>query len=595
MSEERDTVFSLRRTTDRPGLPTLLAAPLDRLLGLRKMGRVYASIPPVDNPSEFIEAIFQRLELRLEVRDEDLARVPASGAAVVVANHPFGGLEGLALALALRSVRPDVRFLANYMLGRIPELRELFFMVDPFGTHDAKQRNVTALRHAKRWLADGGLLVVLPAGEVAHLDLRLLKVVDPPWSSTVARLIHGASCPAVPAWFRGRNGLLFQAAGLLHPSLRTALLPRELLNRRGATVEMGIGGPIPFARLQRFTKPEEMVAYLRGRTEVLSARPPETDAAVQPRCTPADSQPIVDPVDPEQLEEEVSALAPGQLLVDAGRQRVYVAEASQIPNLLREIGRLRELTFREVGEGTGREADLDGFDNSYQHLFIWERKRLEVVGAYRIGYTDRLLAAGGLEALYTSTLFRFDPRLFECMGPALELGRSFNRPEYQRSFSGLLLLWKGLGRFALAHPQCPVLFGPVSISAEYRAASQQFIAAFLKQNAFQHQWSRWVRPRTPFREERLRGEHFLPADVRDLDDVSSFIAEIEIDQKGLPILLKQYLKLGGRLLGFNVDPAFADVVDVLVMVDLRQTSPRILGRYMGAEGAKEFLARHRKG
>ena len=599
MNSEREAVFTLRRTADHPGLPAFLAAPLERLLGLRYMGREYGTLPSYEDPSDFIEEVFRRLEVRLAVCEEDLQRFPATGPLVVVANHPYGGIEGLALALVLRQARPDVRVLANYMLGRIPEIRELFFFVDPFDTRDAARRNVVALRRARRWLSDGGLLVVFPAGGVAHLNLRRRRVIDPPWSSSVARLIRWAACAAAPVWFEGRNGWVFQLAGLVHPALRTALLPRALLARRGAELEMRIGGPVPYSRLAECAGDEAMVNYLRDRTEVLAARsqPPGTQSrsAMQPRRTPPSAVAVVNAVDPNLLEEEVVALPPDQLMTDTGEQRVFVAQAAQIPNLLREIGRLRELTFRDVGEGTGRALDLDHFDERYRHLFIWHRTRREVVGAYRLGLTDELLAADGLEGLYTSTLFRFNPQFFETMGPALELGRSFIRTEYQRSFSGLLLLWKGIGRFIQTHPEHPVLFGPVSISADYRSASQQLIAAFLKQNAYHHPWSRWVRPRHPFRPQQARGLHLQPCELRDLDDVSAFIADIEVDRKGVPVLLRQYLKLGGRLLGFNVDPDFANVLDVLVMLDLRQTSPRILGRYMGTAGAKEFLDRQTAG
>jgi putative hemolysin len=259
---------------------------------------------------------------------------------------------------------------------------------------------------------------------------------------------------------------------------------------------------------------------------------------------------------------------------------------------LREIGRLRELTFRAAGEGTGRELDLDRFDQEYLHLFLWSRSSSEVIGAYRLGLTDQLLAGAGVEALYTSTLFRFAPELFAAMGPALEMGRSFIRTEHQRSFTGLMLLWKGIGAFVLRHPRYPVLFGPVSISAEYRSISQQLMVAFLKQNLGVHEWSRWVHPRARFR-PRGREDLVSVMEISDLDDVSGFVSVLEPDRKGVPILLKQYLKLGGALLGFNVDPDFSNVLDVLILVDLRKTPATTLVRYMGREGAEQLLAQSR--
>jgi putative hemolysin len=302
----------------------------------------------------------------------------------------------------------------------------------------------------------------------------------------------------------------------------------------------------------------------------------------------------VPPVDSALLEEEIAALPGDSLLVESDQDQVHVAAAGRIPNLLREIGRLREVTFREVGEGTGRAIDLDRFDEHYLHLFVWNRRERALVGAYRLGLTDRLLEQGGVSALYTSTLFKYRRCLFEAMGPAIEMGRSWVRPEYQKSYQGLLLLWKGIGQFAVRHPRYATMFGPVSISADYGSASQRLIVSFLEQNRYVHRWSEWVRPRTPHRGDRRAARRTPRLALGDLDDVSAFIAEIEADQKGVPVLLKQYLKLGGRLLGFNVDPAFGDVLDVLILVDLRLTEPRILARYMGREGAEAFLDHQRR-
>jgi len=313
---------------------------------------------------------------------------------------------------------------------------------------------------------------------------------------------------------------------------------------------------------------------------------------MQPRRTPSASATLIEPVDRALLDAEVAALPPKDLLAGSGSQEAWIIDGDSSPALLREIGRLRELTFRDAGEGTGRELDLDHFDKKYQHLFIWHREDREVVGAYRIGCTDTLLAEHSLEGLYTSTLFRDHTKLFEAMGTALEMGRSFIQPRYQKSFAGLLLLWKGIGRFVVQNPKCTTLFGPVSISADYRSSSQQLMAAFLKQNTYHHPWSKWVHPRSPFKGRPSRVIRRGVGDLRDLEEVSRFIAEIEADHKGMPILLRQYLKLGGRLLGFNVDPDFSDVLDVLVMVDLRKTPIKTLARYMGRDGAAAFLAHH---
>jgi putative hemolysin len=271
-----------------------------------------------------------------------------------------------------------------------------------------------------------------------------------------------------------------------------------------------------------------------------------------------------------------------------------MAQATEIPHLLQEIGRLREVTFREVGEGTGKRTDLDRFDRNYCHLLLWNKSKEELVGAYRAGNTAEIIAKHGVEGLYTSTLFRYDRRLFEKMGPALELGRSFIRPEYQRQYAPLLLLWKGIARYITVRPETPVLFGAVSISNTYNHASRELIYSFFESRRQGDELADFVQPRSPFRPARLGRwdcravSHIL----RDLEELSEPIADVELDGKGLPILLKQYAKIGGKLLGFNVDRKFSDVLDGLVVVDLRQTEASVLERYMGKEAAGAFRKLH---
>jgi putative hemolysin len=567
------------------------ARPLvERAFGLAELDRVYAGRPAGIGSAAFADWLLAALGVDVRIAREDLARVPEQGPVVVVANHPFGGIEGVALLHALHRVRPDVRVLANFLLHRIAELRESFFFVDPFGAGRGAS-NAEGLRQALTWLGSGGALVAFPSGEVASLDPRSGRVVDPPWSKTVAGLARRSRATVVPVFIPGRNGALFQAAGLIHPLLRTALLPRALLARTGRPIELRVGTPVTAQRLAELAGDEAAIAYLRDRTEILAARV----EPVQPRHTPAAAEPVVPPVPPAALAEEIAALPPDARLVEADGLDVYVARATAIPRVLREIGRLRETTFREVGEGTGRPIDLDAFDETYLHLFVWNRAAREVVGAYRLGLTDELLAAGGTDALYTSTLFRYDPKLFVAMGPAIEMGRSWVRTEYQKSYVGLMLLWKGIGEFVARDLKHATLFGPVSISAEYRSLSQRLIVAFLERNRKLADWARWVRPTNPFRPGRGPRAPRDPASLRDLEEVSTFISEIEADQKGVPVLLKQYLKLDGRLLSYNVDPEFSGVLDVLIVVDLRRTRDQILQRYLGKTGLAAFRAYHDAG
>ena len=293
------------------------------------------------------------------------------------------------------------------------------------------------------------------------------------------------------------------------------------------------------------------------------------------------------------LKAEVEALPADQHLVTSGQFSVHCARAEQFPWCLQEIGRLRELTFRAAGEGTGKASDVDLFDACYLHLFVWDTQAGAIVGAYRMGLVDEIVARYGKRGLYTQSLFRYGDRVLQAMSPAIELGRSFVRVEYQRGFAPLMLLWRGIGEFIVRHPQYAMLFGAVSISNDYDPASCRLIVDFLSANNIEQNLARHVKPRRPFRSGKAavydKAEF---AALNDIEDVSRMVRQIERDSKGVPILLKQYLKLGGRLLAFSADKQFNDALDGLIMVDLRASDPRVLARYMGKEGAEAFLARH---
>lgn len=316
---------------------------------------------------------------------------------------------------------------------------------------------------------------------------------------------------------------------------------------------------------------------------------------VQPAASPGAAQsPLAPEVSRALLKAEIDSLPAEQRLLESPGFHVYYARAAQIPWCLQEIGRLRELSFRAAGEGTGKPSDIDLFDAYYLHLFVWDARQHAIVGAYRMGLTDEILARYGKRGLYTHSLFKYGSPLLRRLRPAIELGRSFVRPEYQRSYSPLLLLWRGIGRFVARSPRYALLIGPVSISNDYAPLSRRLMVDFLSLHNGEAELSRHVKPRRPL---KTSGMPALPgaALLSDIEDVSRAVAQIERDAKGVPILLKQYLKLGGRLLGFSVDRHFGDALDGLIAVDLRTTERRLLVQYMGEDAAGRFLAYHGTG
>lgn len=517
-----------------------MTALLKRLLSIDGCESVYRKAQQLgDGPFDL--RVLQALNVTIDAPRSEVERIPTSGPLLIVANHPRGAIDGLALSTLARRIRPDVRVLANGMLSSIPELADLCFFVDPFDGPGSHARSLAGLRAADLWLRRGGALIVFPSGEVAHTARPDGSYGESAWRPMASRLAAATGAAVLPAFIDGRNGRLFYAAGRLHPLLRTALLPRELLRARGSTIRVRVGSAI------RSTETDSML-----------------DAVEALRKRPAEAEPSIT--------SEIDALPPHCCLLSDGAFQVFCARSKAIPAVLQEIGRLRADTYRDAGEGTDAPVDLDAFDEEYLHLFVWDRSQRLVVGAYRLGETDRIAARLGVEGLYTRTLFRYDARLLDRLPPALELGRSFVRKEYQRSYSALLLLWKGIGRYVALYPRYRVLFGPVSISARYTDHGRQLLMTFLAQN-------------------HRRDD--LAALVEGLNPPPPAPALADVPDPDVPVLLRQYLKLNAKVIGFSVDSGFGGVLDALMLVDLAEVDSSILGRYMGRGAAAAFLERHR--
>lgn len=379
---------------------------------------------------------------------------------------------------------------------------------------------------------------------------------------------------------------MFQLAGLLHPGLRTAGLARELMNKRDRRFEIRVGSPIFAGELD----PDANAAtlYLRARVYLLAHRLSAS------RTTLPQHRPLLpSPRASNGLEAEISRLRsplrdPDSLVLENDCYAVFRSKGKAIPAAIEEIGRLRERTFRAAGEGTGKPSDTDRFDSYYWHLILWDKRRNGIAGSYRFAWTEDVLPLYGTPGLYTSTLFRYSPELFKRIGPAVEVGRSFIVPERQKEYAPLLLLWQALARSVARRPQAPILFGAVSISGEYCAASKEMLVRFLRRQQLSDDLHCLIEPRRPFRTRLTRFEEIrLLSDA--LDDIEQLTNPIsDLESRGLPVLLRQYLKLGGRVIAFNVDPAFSNALDGLVLVDLAKTNRRILDRCMGAENAARF-------
>ncbi len=572
---------------------------LEKSLGLKGFNEVYESSARLfrdhpQHPSVFawFDSVAQVIQTREKVDLPSGFEFPKSGPLIIIANHPFGIVDPVMLSRWAAQFRPDLKVMTNSMMLAMKELEDHIIPVNPFGGEGAAKQNLGPMKESIRLLRGGGALIIFPAGEVASYKPGR-GVEEPAWTNHLGSLVRRTQATVLPVYFPGSNSALFHTAGLIHPRLRTSLLLREFNKREGTDIPMRVGHAIPFSRLKKFEDDESLTRYLRIHTFVLHQRGKVPKVVIEPNADGTLPEPAPD-LQTRMVCEVDQLRARGGRLVGQGGLSVYQAHSHEIPCLLQEIGRLREVTFREVGEGTGEAVDLDRFDRYYEHLVLWDEEKEQIAGAYRLGRADIILREYGPKGLYTSTLFRFEKPFLSHLGNAVEMGRSFIVKAYQRNLASLPLLWKGIAHWVARNPQYTKLFGPVSISRDYNSLSRKIMVAFLQDNKLHPQLASFVKPRNPFRYIRGRRlmREFISANLQNVDDCSALVSSVETDGKGIPVLLKHYLKLNATILSFNVDKDFSDVLDGLIMVDFKEIDPRTLSKYMGEEKCRAYLAQH---
>ncbi|OIN29263.1 lysophospholipid acyltransferase family protein [Vibrio barjaei] len=558
--------------------------------GLSVLDRLYAQRPANCDTESFLRFTLDILGIDYRIEAGSSETIPKTGATIIVANHPLGCVEGVILAEVLLQIRKDVKILANEFLKLVPELEPLFIGVDVFNGTNAHRSNSRALRQANQHLELGGLLLVFPAGEVSQLvDRKSLQLEDKQWSRSVSTLIKRNQATTVPVHIGGVNSKHFYLAGKVHPMLRTAMLGRELLNKKNTAIGISIGNKIKFKEVSSLDS-QQLVSYLRLNTYLLNQQHPERNhSSLSPYQR---EQPIASETHLSELLEDIELLPQEHLLLTSGEFEVYCTTMDHIPSVMREIGRMREINFRQVGEGTGQSLDIDQFDQLYQHLFVWDKENQKLVGAYRLGLVDELIKQGDIRALYSRTLFNFEHSFLNTMGKSIEMGRSVIAEEYQKSMSALLLLWKGIAEFVHRHPSYTHLFGPVSISNNYSDIARQLLTDTMTLHHYDNDSARYVSASNPPKQSRHK--QWCPQSLSALADVqllSRVISRLDTG-KSVPVLLRQYLNLNGKLVCFNVDPNFNDALDGLIVVDLTSVPHKSLARYMGSEHAKQYLFKH---
>ncbi len=556
-----------------PGLASFLM----EIMKINEVNEVFKKAHHLHDIS-FIDKILQLIGVSVSFDQNELKNIPKEGAFIAIANHPYGGVEGLVLLKLLCTVRPDARMMANFLLKKIPNLSKYFIAVNPFENIEHSS-SISGIKHTLELLQKGTPIGIFPAGEVSTYQIKKQQVTDKLWHPVVGKLIEKANVPVVPVYFHGNNGLLFNLLSLIHPTLRTAKLPSELFNKQGHMIRVRIGKPISVQDIPDRSNTTQLLNYLRAKTYALGAGLEDEKKIFSPRSLfriQRRQEAIISPISVDALTVEVEQLQDCKIWTEKSYE-LYIAPASKIPNIIKEIGRLREITFREVGEGTNKKQDLDKYDIYYNHLFIWDRDAKMVVGAYRFGKGDEIFYSMGRTGFYLSELFKIKPSLYPIMQQSLELGRSWIRKEYQLKPLPLFLLWKGILKYLMDNPQYRYLIGPVSISNHFSKFSKSLIVDFINKNHFDHKLAKYVKPRKKFKVDFSKIDADLLLESGDgLKTLDSIISEIETKNRKIPVLLRQYISLNAKIICFNIDPKFSDSLDGFLVLDLQEIPREIL-------------------
>ncbi|WP_105167727.1 lysophospholipid acyltransferase family protein [Pseudoalteromonas sp. T1lg23B] len=517
---------------------------------------------------EFVEQVLDELDFDARYKPKQIEHIPSEGSLVIVANHPIGSLDALALIRVITKVRPDLKVVANRMLMSITPMHSLLLPVDNLSGTSRKQELANIQSHLKQ----EGALLIFPAGEVSRLSPTGIK--DCKWNSGFLRMAKKANSPILPVYIKAKNSPLFYGTSMIYKPLASLLLVKEMFKQRQKSLEFEIGASIPpESYLIENLKDKEIVGLIRKQLYRLSSKKP---LPLKTRTPIAVS---------ECRKELKKALETCELLGQThDGMQIYLYQYQGSSVIFRELGRLREIAFRAVGEGSGKRRDIDKYDMHYQHLVLWDPNQLELVGAYRLASAKQVLKEYGQQGLYTDSLFHYSDKMQPYFEHGLELGRSFVQPKYWGRKS-LDYLWYGIGAFVKRYPEHRYLFGAVSLSNSLPEEAKAMLVYH-----YSHYFSSLPNHAQPKNEFKLTNQQISQYQALfDGDDIKEDFAELKhvLANMGaqVPTLFKQYTELceheGANFLCFSIDPDFNNCIDGLVLVDLTKIKPQKAKRYLG--------------
>ncbi len=544
-------------------------------LRLHKINSIYDRCVANSDEAHFTSSLLYQFRANYHISPSELKRIPTKGPVVLVSNHALGGLDGIMLIHLLQEVRPDFKLMANFILERVTRLKKWFIGVNPFDDNLTSKSSIGGFRQVLRQLENDGLFAVFPAGEVAS-KLKKQVPIDPTWNAATMRLIQRAKVPVVPVYFHARNSPLFYRLAKIHPLLRTARLPAELLTQRHRSIDIRIGKPIAVKDQDNHQSIEDYSSFVRRKLYMLSNIFERKSILKRvPRALNRKNNsvmPIAPAVPPSLLEPEIIALKnSGKSLLVSKDYELFLTSSELIPNILTEIGRQREITFRAVGEGTNKPIDLDHYDNDYLHLFLWDHKARTLVGSYRLGLGKQLMNAHGISGFYLSELFKFEPEIMYMFNNSIELGRAFVSQTYQQRPMPLFLLWKGIIHATLRYPEYDYLMGSVSISNQFSKFTKSLMIEFMRSHYYDPYLAQYITPKKEFKVklDDADKEFVFDETSADLNKFDKLIDEVEPGALRLPVLIKKYIKQNARVASFNVDPLFNNAIDGLMYIKIK--------------------------